>query len=140
MLNNKIKVSTELGQIWLSEDYRQFLKEVSLKTDEFELYIISDDIYHLNYQNISKTLNIPANRLIICTGLGQKLNNIINLGIEIHLDGVISRIEDINKNSSCKAILVDYIADKYHQQRKYITDFNTSVTLIQKDEQKQTPC
>lgn len=128
-MNSKIRVSTEIGVIWWRDEYREFLKKLALNPD-IELFIISDDIYHLYYPNIRTQIPVTEVNTIVCTLPGQKLQAIIDNNIQIHFDNLEGNVIDINNNTTCTAILVDYNQDRYKVQMKYAEDFDRELAII----------
>lgn len=97
----KVKVSFEVTYSWTRGDFRVFIGEL-LKTENIEVYIISDEENTDYVDSVGATIGIPDARVL----KGDKVDLINEYDIDIHLDSSEPDIIDIEEATGARTVLV----------------------------------
>jgi hypothetical protein len=83
---DKIKVGIEIEDHWSNGDYREFIMSL-VKNCNYEVYIISSSTT-AHIITVGAILGLPDNQIYIVNFTQDKINKIIELGIDIYLENL----------------------------------------------------
>lgn len=131
-----IKVSFEPTDAWNREEFRQLIYNIKHKfydncNVEFELWIISTNENPLYINTIASQLDIPSNKVILCTDDTTKVGQIV-LNTNIHFDTEQVIIDPLD-GKVVWGVLVDRKLDYQKLGLKYISNFGRFSEIILKE-------
>ena len=126
---SKIKVGFEVTDTWVRGDFKQFIQGL-VKDERFDVYIISNDNLSSYIVSIGNLLGIPSNKVLIVNFTNDKIQAIINNGIEIYFENLQYVSTQIDELTDCNSILVTGIPNKYYTSPDYLIKFNRAYDNI----------
>lgn len=129
---SKIKVSFEITDNWNRVDFRGWIKYLLSLEEDYEVYIISNDDSAQYITRVSTDLGIDAAHTKICNFTDDKLQAVVDNGIDIHFDNLESFIVLVD-TTNAYGILVRGNLNRYALKSQYVLDFENTVTLIKRE-------
>lgn len=130
---SKIKIAVDPSNIWEEWGNLRFvLTNMSLDTDNFELYITTESTNVELITTVATALSLDMTTRVFYSiaddiALDAKLNT---LGIEIFLSGDYELVKLVNDNTTAYAVIVNAIQDSYSIQPKWFTVMNFWIERI----------
>lgn len=134
----KIKISFEVTDTWDRGEFRELIRMMltnpqsvcNTPNNDFELFIISNDMSTAYIQSVANTINawfpdqiiFDTNHTIIVAFRQDKVNAIQSNAIDIHFDAdqlTVAMVEVL----PTEAVLVRSLQDRFNVRQQYITDF-----------------
>lgn len=131
---NKIKVGFEVTDNWSKGDFREFIQAL-LRNPNYDVYIISNNDTSSYIYYIGEQLRLPVNRVIITNFTDDKVDAIVENGINIYLDNLQMVVLKIQETTDCEAILVNELPNKYYAKPTYQVEFDRVIKKISDEEE-----
>lgn len=128
-----IKVSFEITDNWEIDGFRNFIKMLLSDTDNYEVYLISNDDSSAYITTVGTQLGLDSNHVLITNFTNDKIDAINNNNIQIHIDNLQSFILLVDETTDAYGVLVTKLLNKYYLTPDYIITFNRLVELIKKN-------
>lgn len=128
-----IKVSFEITDNWEIDGFRNFIKMLLSDTDNYEVYLISNDDSSAYITTVGTQLGLDSNHVLITNFTNDKIDAINNNNIQIHIDNLQSFILLVDETTDAYGVLVTRLLNKYYLTPDYIITFNRLVELIRKN-------
>ena len=129
-MSRKLKVSFEVTDNWERDDFRVFIKELLKYTDNYEVYIISNDDSTAYIQRTGQILELDSNHILVVGFTIDKLDAITTNNIDIHLDNLLTTVTRVDEETEAYGILVNELPNKYLDLPKYVVEFNRAVEKL----------
>jgi len=127
----KIKISFDYLDIWDQDDFRKLIYQLNvIDSEDFDVYIITKDPNITYSETVASSSQIPNDKVFNEITNNDVLTRINQLKIDIHLVYSKELIDLINANSSCRAILVSSLYDRYRILPQYIVSLQFWIDLI----------
>lgn len=124
---NKIKVGFEVTDIYNKGDFRIFIKQI-LENPNYEVWIISNDDTTAYIYAVGEQLGIPTNRVIVTNFTQDKIQAIIDNGINVYFENLEYVVVQIDETTNCNCILVNSaIPNKFYARPGYQVEFSRYV-------------
>lgn len=144
MTGNKLVVSfdpdtlLDNGQstrIWNYFEFREFIKQLQLKTDQIDLYMITTSS---DSDFIAKTiinLDIDSAKVLQVSSISGKITQLNNYSVDIHLDGDQLTCDSIEQlATTAVSIPVNFIICTQNREAKWLDRFKFWYKQITKKE------
>lgn len=126
MINNKLIVSFDpdtynsndgtSDRIWnFSEEFRSFIKQLQLKTDQIDLYMITTSQDSSFIAKVTTELGIDQSKVIQVGSISTKISKITQYAVDIHFDGDNITLGSVDTLTTAKGILVNSIVTNLRQ-------------------------
>ena len=137
---NKIKISFDIENMWEESGIvRDILRDKSLNTEEFELFIITKSNNPDFIYTVTDYLNMDRSNVYILNTNTDIINQLNSLHIQIYVTDNVEVFNSVGTDGETKAILYNSIQDSYNAQPKWTTTLNFWLNrLISND--KKTDC
>lgn len=129
-MSRKLKVSFEVTDNWERDDFRVFIKQLLKHTDNYEVYIISNDDSTTYIQRTGQVLNLDSDHILVVGFTVDKLDAITINNIDIHLDNLLTTVTRVDEETEAYGILVNELPNKYLDLPKYVVEFNRAVEKL----------
>lgn len=129
-MSRKLKVSFEVTDNWERDDFRVFIKELLKYTDNYEVYIISNDDSTAYIQRTGQILELDSNHILVVGFTSDKIDAITTNNIDIHLDNLLATVTRVDEETDAYGVLVNELPNKYLDLPKYIVEFNRAVERL----------
>lgn len=132
MLNNKLVVSfdpdtyvdaTTSTRIWNYFEFREFIKQLMLKTDQIDLYMITTSTDSSFIDTVRLDLGIDSAKVIQVGSISTKISKITQYAIDVHFDGDQLTTESVGTLTTAKPIVVNFIQVGYPRESYWLTRF-----------------
>lgn len=130
----KLKVSFEITDNYDIEGFRNFIKGLTSNTEQYEVYIISNDDNSVLINTIGTNLGLNEDHIIVCNFTEDKIQAIEDNNINIHLDNLQSVILLVDETTEGYGVLVTPNLNKYYLIPDYVITFDRLVTRIEENE------
>ena len=125
---DKIKVGIEIEDHWSNGDYREFIMSL-VKNCNYEVYIISSSTT-AHIITVGAILGLPDNQIYIVNFTQDKINKIIELGIDIYLENLKYVADQIENTTEAYGIYINELPNKFYARPQYMVDFDRAVNNI----------
>lgn len=126
-----IKISFEIDYSWNIRGFRNLIKTLLSNEAEYDIYIISNHDSSDAIYKAASLLALDSSRTIVCNFTDDKLQAIIDNGIQIHLDCLQSFVELVDTETDAVGVLVNTnFNGVYPTMSEYIIDLNTAIAYI----------
>lgn len=140
-MEDKLKIGIDLLNIWENfEVYKEVVKDLSLNTNEIDLYIITTETNDDLILSARTLLGIDTNKVFKVDTNEEISNTISELEIDIYLTGISILVVELVNNDITRAILVDMIPDRYNMQPKWVTNLQFWMKQLTKDNMNEEDC
>lgn len=129
-MSRKLKISFEVTDNWERDDFRVFIKELLKYTDNYEIYIISNDDSTAYIQRTGQILNLDSDHIFVVGFTNDKIDTITTNNIDIHLDNLLTTVTRVDEETEAYGILVNELPNKYLDTPKYIVEFNRAIERL----------
>lgn len=129
----KLKVSFEITDNYEIEGFRNFIKGLIDDTENYEVYIISNDDNTVLMNRIGTILGLDSFHIIACNFVEDKIQAIKDNNINIHFDNLQSVILLVDETTEGYGVLVTPNLNKFYLIPDYVITFDRLVTRIEEN-------
>lgn len=129
---SKIKISFDIEDIW--EEWgsvRDVMRDISLNTEDFDLYIITKSTNTDLIDSIQNYLGLDSSKIHIVANNSNMTVMLSNLGVQIHLTKDYEYVVTL-ENTTTQGICVNSIQDAYDIQPKWFKTLGFWINQINK--------
>lgn len=129
---SKIKISFDIEDIW--EEWgsvRDVMRDISLNTEDFDLYIITKSTNTDLIDSIQNYLGLDSSKIHIVASNSNMTAMLSSLGIQIHLTKDYEYVVTL-ENTTTQGICVNSIQDAYDIQPKWFKTLGFWINQINK--------
>ena len=131
----KRRISFETVDNYDMGGFRNFIKDLVVDTDKYEVYIISNDDNTAYMNSIGANLGLLPAYIIACSTQQDKIDAIDDNNIDIHFDNLQSFTLLVEETTDAYGILVTPNLNKFYLEPDYQLVFNRTLERILSDEQ-----
>lgn len=132
---DKLKIGFEVTDNWKNGNFREFIQGL-IKSNNFDVYIISNDDISSYIYSVGEQLQLPNNRVIVTNFTNDKINEIITNNINIYFDNLQHVVTQIDAETNCYAILINILPNRYLTIPTYQVEFFRILTELNEKECK----
>ena len=130
---NKIKIGIDLVDIWENfGDFKEVMKDISLDTEGYQLYIISTETNEDLIASAKALLGLDDQFVIQTTDDTTTVQSLVDNKIDIYMTGNNPLVILTNETETTKGVLVNSIPDRYKMQSMWLTNMNFWIGQINK--------
>lgn len=137
----------EVTDTWNRDEFRQLIKLIlfnptsvcNTPTQDFELFIISNNDSTAYIQSIGLTLGLDSAHIIVVAFRQDKVDAVEDNAIDVHFDSDQLTI-DMVEALDTQAVLVRSLQDGFNMRMKYITEFHNILKNVISEEKQAPEC
>lgn len=127
-------ISFEVTDNWNIGGFRNFVKLLLSEDTVYNVFIISNDDSTDYIHSVGLTLGIATDNIKVCNFTDDKIQEIENNNIHIHLDNLQSFVLLVDETTDAHGVLVTSNINKYYLLPDYVLVFNRTIKILESEE------
>lgn len=127
-------ISFEVTDNWSIGGFRNFIKLLLSEDTAYNVFIISNDDSTDYIYSVASVLGIATSNIKICNFTDDKIQEIEDNDIHVHLDNLQSFVLLVDETTDAHGVLVTSNINKYYLLPDYVLVFNRTIKMLESEE------